>query len=157
MSEPIRRRSLPTRERLALFLAANGRCQRCGWTLAPGTRWEVDHVIPLALGGRDQPDNRQVLCAPCHGRKTHRIDVPAIAKTTRIRAHHLGARASRWPLPGGRRSRWKKTIDGRILERGQSDSVDFTGDLATDDVHSDDETASAGDRDRGRWDKPCPP
>jgi 5-methylcytosine-specific restriction protein A len=150
MSEPVRRRSLATRERLALFLAANGRCQRCGWILAPGTRWDVDHVIPLALGGRDQPDNMQVLCPPCHGGKTHRIDVPAIAKTTRIRARHLGARASRRPLPGGRRSRWKRTIDGRVLERGQSGGTGCTGDLSTDDVHGGDETASAGERYRGR-------
>jgi 5-methylcytosine-specific restriction protein A len=150
VSEPLRRRSLSTRERLALFLTANGRCQRCGWTLAPGTRWDIDHVIPLALGGRDHADNMQVLCSPCHGGKTHRIDVPAIARTARIRARHLGARTSRRPLPGGRRSRWKKTIDGRILERGQSDSVGCTGELVTDDVQGDDETASAGDGDRGR-------
>jgi hypothetical protein len=149
MSEPVRRRSLATRERLALFLSCHGRCQRCGWILAPGKRWEVDHVIPLALGGRDHTVNMQVLCSPCHGGKTQRIDVPAIAKTTRIRARHLGARASRRPLPGGRRSRWKKTIDGRILERGQRDSVGCTGELATDDVPGDDATAKAGERDRG--------
>jgi 5-methylcytosine-specific restriction protein A len=150
VSEPVRRRSLATRERLALFLAAHGRCQRCGWILAPGTRWEVDHVVPLALGGRDHADNMQVLCSPCHGGKTHRIDVPAIARTARIRARHLGARASRRPLPGGRRSRWKKTIDGRILERRQRDSMASTGDLSPDAVGGDHETANAGDRDHGR-------
>lgn len=117
MSEPLRRRSLSTRERLDLFLAAHGRCQRCGWALTPGTRWEVDHVIPLALGGRDATDNMQVLCSPCHGGKTRERDVPAIAKTARIRARHLGARTSRRPLPGGRHSKWKKTVDGRIVER----------------------------------------
>jgi 5-methylcytosine-specific restriction protein A len=92
MTDPARRRSLSTRERLDLFLAARGQCQHCGWALTPGKRWEVDHVIPLALGGRDQVDNMQVLCAPCHGGKTHRQDVPVIAKTARIRARHLGAR-----------------------------------------------------------------
>jgi hypothetical protein len=117
MSDPLRRRSLSTRERLDLFLSAHGRCQRCSWSLTPGTRWEVDHVIPLALGGRDDADNMQVLCSPCHGGKTRERDVPVIAKTARIRARHLGARTSRRPLPGGRRSRLKRTIDGRALER----------------------------------------
>jgi 5-methylcytosine-specific restriction protein A len=150
MTDPVRRRSLATRERLDLYLAAHGRCQRCGWALAPGTRWEIDHVIPLALGGRDQADNLQVLCTACHGGKTHRIDVPAIAKTARIRARHLGARTSRRPLPGGRRSRWKKTIDGRVLERSRLLASGSIGDLSADAPHREDETANAGDRDRGR-------
>jgi hypothetical protein len=150
MTEIARRRSLSTRERLHLFLAAQGRCQRCRWALTPGTRWEVDHVIPLALGGRDQADNMQILCAPCHGGKTHRIDVPAIAKTARIRARHLGARTSRRPIPGGRHSRWKKTIDGRVLERRRRDAPSYDGDLSTDAVSGDDATAEVGDRDLGR-------
>jgi hypothetical protein len=150
MSEPLRRRPLSTRGRLDLFLAAHGRCQRCSWSLTPGTRWEVDHVIALALGGRDDADNMQVLCSPCHGGKTRERDVPAIAKTARIRARHLGARTSRRPLPGGRRSRWKKTVDGRILERRRRDAASCKGDLSTDAVPGDDATAKAGNRDLGR-------
>lgn len=149
MSEPVRRRSLSTRERIALFLAAKGRCKACGWILSPGTRWDVDHVIPLALGGRDQHDNMQILCSPCHGGKTHRIDVPAIARTTRIQARHLGARASRRPLPGGRHSRWKRTIDGRILERRESGVAGRTGDQSTDDVSGEDATTKPEGRDLG--------
>ena len=121
MSAPVRRRSLSTRERLDLFLAAAGQCQRCGWRLSPGTRWDVDHVIPLALGGRDEIDNLQVLCVPCHSGKTRERDVPAIAKTARIRARHLGARQTRRPLPGGRHTRWKRTIDGRVIARNPHD------------------------------------
>jgi 5-methylcytosine-specific restriction protein A len=150
VTETARRRSLSTRERLHLFLAAQGRCQGCGWTLTPGTRWEVDHVIPLALGGRDDADNMQVLCAPCHGGKTLQIDTPAIAKTARIRARHLGARRTRRPMPGGRRSRWKKTIDGRVLERSRRGAPGINGPLAADATHNDEERANAGDRDRGR-------
>jgi 5-methylcytosine-specific restriction protein A len=150
MTSKIRRRSLATRERLDLFLAARGRCQRCDWALAPGTRWEVDHVIPLALGGRDHAGNMQVLCVACHGGKTLREDVPAIAKTARIRARHLGARNSRSPLPGGRRSRWKKTIDGRVLERCQPSSPSCKGDLSTDAAPGGDVIKNTKDRDRGR-------
>ena len=150
MTDPVRRRSLGTRERLDLFLLAHGRCERCGWALAPGTRWDIDHVIPLALGGRDQADNLQVLCAACHGGKTHRIDVPAIAKTNRVRARHLGARTTRRPLPGGRRSRWKKTIDGRVVERPQRVAQGGAGDLSADATQCNDDRVNPGDRDRGR-------
>lgn len=31
--------------------------------LAP---WEVDHIIPVADGGSDQPANLRLLCRPCH-------------------------------------------------------------------------------------------
>jgi 5-methylcytosine-specific restriction enzyme A len=117
MTETYRRRSLSTRDRLALFLAAKGQCQACRWHLRPGTAWEVDHIIPLGLGGRDEVSNLQVLCVPCHSGKTRRRDVPAIAKSARARARHLGAVRSRRPMPCGKTSRWKKTIDGRVVER----------------------------------------
>lgn len=117
MPETMRRRSLSTRERLDLFLAAKGQCQACGWQLRPGTRWEVDHVVPLALGGRDLIENLQVLCLPCHGTKTSRHDVPAIAKTTRVMARHFGAARARRPLPGGRQSTWKRMVSGRVVQR----------------------------------------
>jgi 5-methylcytosine-specific restriction endonuclease McrA len=117
MSETLRRRSLSTRERLDLFLEAKGQCQACGWQLRPGTRWEVDHVIPLALGGRDETSNLQVLCEPCHSGKTRTRDVPAIAKSARARARHLGAVRSSRPMPCGKASRWKRTMDGKIVER----------------------------------------
>jgi 5-methylcytosine-specific restriction endonuclease McrA len=33
----------------------------------------VDHIIPLADGGREDDSNRQALCAePCHREKTER-------------------------------------------------------------------------------------
>lgn len=31
---------------------------------------EVDHIIPRRDGGRDEFDNLQALCKPCHSRKT---------------------------------------------------------------------------------------
>ena len=111
------RRTLSTTARLELFLAAGGACQICGWRLLPGTRWEVDHILPLSLGGRDETSNLQVLCAPCHGTKTRTIDRPALAKAERLRARHLGARRTRHVIPGSRGSRWRKRLDGRVEPR----------------------------------------
>jgi 5-methylcytosine-specific restriction enzyme A len=33
---------------------------------------EVDHVVPLHLGGKDEGDNMQSLCRACHATKTAR-------------------------------------------------------------------------------------
>lgn len=44
------------------------RCKRKG--LASETK-EVDHIIPLSLGGSNKDDNLQGLCIPCHEEKTN--------------------------------------------------------------------------------------
>lgn len=50
--------------RVALFLAARGRCACCGVPLAPG--WHADHVMPVAGGGATEPRNGQALCPRCN-------------------------------------------------------------------------------------------
>ena len=35
--------------------AGQVRCGICGTPLLPGQRWELDHVLPISLGGRDGP------------------------------------------------------------------------------------------------------
>jgi 5-methylcytosine-specific restriction protein A len=42
-------------------------CQACGRVTVDG---EVDHKIPLHLGGIESDENRQYLCVPCHAIKT---------------------------------------------------------------------------------------
>ncbi len=117
------RRSLSTTRRLHLFLKAQGHCQACGWRLSPGTRWEVDHIIPVALGGSDHGDNLQVLCAACHGSKTATADAPALSKAKRMQARHLGAARSKTIIPGSRRSRFRKSLDGSVRRRARRDRV----------------------------------
>ena len=50
--------------RVALFLAARGRCAHCGVKLDPG--WHGDHVMPVRLGGATTPANGRALCPPCN-------------------------------------------------------------------------------------------
>jgi len=66
MSTP-RRFSL--RQRRALYLAANGRCERCGGELEEG--WHADHVIPHSKGGATTIDNGQALCPDCNQSKSN--------------------------------------------------------------------------------------
>ena len=48
-------------------------CQLCGATKEQ-ERLEVDHIVPRSKGGTNDPDNLQVLCAPCNRGKSNRDD-----------------------------------------------------------------------------------
>ncbi|MBA3746700.1 MAG: HNH endonuclease [Solirubrobacterales bacterium] len=58
------RRRFSSQARVALFLAAGGRCARCGVALSAG--WHADHVTPARAGGATAPANGQALCPPCN-------------------------------------------------------------------------------------------
>jgi 5-methylcytosine-specific restriction protein A len=53
-------------------------CRECGTPHPAMTQplgrvrvqWEVDHIVPVADGGTDDPENLRLLCRPCHVRVT---------------------------------------------------------------------------------------
>ncbi len=53
-----------------LLKRQKGKCQQYGLTFKDNDRWEVDHIKPLSLGGKDQWDNLQLLHKHCHDIKT---------------------------------------------------------------------------------------
>ena len=56
-------RHQPTKEERQLLLdEANGACQSCKKEIK--NKFHVDHIIPLANGGGNEPENLQVLCKP---------------------------------------------------------------------------------------------
>lgn len=57
----------------------NYTCRYCGAT-APDVKLTVDHVVPQALGGSDDPANLVAACEPCNNGKTSvPADAPVIA------------------------------------------------------------------------------
>ncbi len=54
-------------ERVALYVAADGKCARCGIELKPG--WHADHVDPHSNGGPTDVINGQALCPDCNLKK----------------------------------------------------------------------------------------
>ncbi len=50
--------------------AAQPWCAQCRRVLTfSSTGFYVDHIVNLAAGGTDTPDNRQLMCAACHEHK----------------------------------------------------------------------------------------
>lgn len=64
------RRKFNRTERVALFLAAEGRCEECGVEL---DRWHADHRQPYSHGGATDVANGAALCASCNQRKGARV------------------------------------------------------------------------------------
>ncbi len=89
------------------------KCHICGteMDLAIST-WEADHVVPLALDGAE--------IMPAHWR-CHRVksaaDWTEIAKGRRARERNLGIKRPARPMMGGKRSAWKRKMDGSVERR----------------------------------------
>ena len=76
-----RHRFSPSVYRDILF-AQDWKCACCGGSLVQG-RFHFDHILPLHLGGKDEPENLQALKRGHHAEKTCR-ELKARAKTKRI-------------------------------------------------------------------------
>ncbi|MFB7675586.1 HNH endonuclease [Kitasatospora purpeofusca] len=59
------------RLRAAIRKAGHADCAACGGSFLP-SGVDVDHRIPLALGGEDVDGNVQSLCKGCHRTKTRK-------------------------------------------------------------------------------------
>lgn len=65
-------RTEPQRRQIAKrqhWLCAGQQC-RDAQTNQELQEYDIDHIIPLHLGGSEEPDNLQALCPGCHRRKT---------------------------------------------------------------------------------------
>lgn len=60
--------SVSRRLRFEILRRDSYTCRYCGGT-APDVKLTVDHVIPVALGGSDEPANLVTACGPCNGGK----------------------------------------------------------------------------------------
>ncbi len=66
-------------EKAQLLALQKGRCPRCGLYFREEDILEIDHVIPTALGGKDDRSNKWVYHRHCHDEKTAE-DMVMIAK-----------------------------------------------------------------------------
>ena len=68
-----------TKIRQRIGLRDEWTCRRCGLVTEHG---EVDHVVPLHLGGRETDGNRQFLCKSCHQAKSAAEEAGRTGKET---------------------------------------------------------------------------
>lgn len=69
--------TISKRVRYAVLQRDNHTCRYCGAT-APDVKLQVDHVIPAALGGTDEPSNLVTACEPCNNGKTSTSPADAV-------------------------------------------------------------------------------
>jgi 5-methylcytosine-specific restriction endonuclease McrA len=72
-------RSIP-RRRKQIFDAAEGKCHYCSTALTLDGKWHIEHKMPKALLGSNEPSNLVASCAPCNFKKRDRTDVEFTAK-----------------------------------------------------------------------------
>jgi 5-methylcytosine-specific restriction protein A len=110
--------AVPARVRLRIFERFNGRCLcGCGIKIAPGMKWELDHVTALINGGEHREYNLRPLLKEHHKRKS-KDDVAIKSYNYRRKLAHAGIkrRKSR-PIPGNRDSGWKITFSRGAVRR----------------------------------------
>ncbi|QRM35621.1 HNH endonuclease signature motif containing protein [Microvirga sp. VF16] len=112
----VRRKLTPSR-RLAVWERTGGRCVVCEAPIdGIRERWIAEHIRALELGGADDLSNMgpaHEICALAKTRDDHR----RTARAKRQKIRHIGAEASKRPLPFGRASPWKRTLSGRVVPR----------------------------------------
>ena len=108
--------------RKAAYDRAEGICE-CGCGQPFGKeRIEYDHILPDFLGGTNDLENCQAIRLSCHKAKTA-SDMRAISKTRRIRNKQRGLTATKPPFPGSKNSRFKKCLDGTVIDRRTGEPV----------------------------------
>ena len=107
--------TIPPNVRDRVFTRADGRCAICTLQIKGGLRPAIDHKIALCNGGQHAEGNLQLLCVPCHQRKT-KTDVGEKSTVYRKRLKDRGIRKpSRFP--GSKDSGWKKLMNGEVVKR----------------------------------------
>lgn len=115
-----KRKTLTPRMRLKVWENHKGICALCNGKIdGIRERWIVEHMRALELGGADDESNMAPVHEVCAMLKTSgpEGDHARAAKAKRVKSKHLGIKKSKNPLPGSKGSKWKKKIDGSVVER----------------------------------------
>lgn len=119
-----KRRPLTRAETIALAVQQNGKCGcGCGGKLDALREGVIEeHRVPLALGGSNDLDNRELWRKPCSAAKTAGKDAPAIAKAKRLAGETCNAAGKPIPVhidpwgknrPGATKPKWPKRSLGK--------------------------------------------
>jgi hypothetical protein len=71
--------SVPRRRR-KIFDASEGKCHYCATALTLDGKWHIEHKMPRALMGGNEPSNLVASCTSCNFKKRDKTDVEFIAE-----------------------------------------------------------------------------
>ena len=71
-----------SRRRREVFERSEGRCHYCRAALTLDGRWHVEHMMPKALEGDEDPSNLVAACAPCNLAKSDRTALEFVTRET---------------------------------------------------------------------------
>src|ERR1017187_6801214 len=88
-------RSIKVAVRKRATVNFNVMCEKCGF---PTKKFQIDHVVADAIGGKPVIENAELICSACYGIKNP-DDTRKAAKTKRVEAKSLGVKpTARRPL-----------------------------------------------------------
>lgn len=73
-SKEYQRRRMTKALRYDIMKRDGFRCVLCGRSAKDGIELQVDHILPVAKGGKSVPENLRTLCADCNLGKSDRYD-----------------------------------------------------------------------------------
>jgi superfamily II DNA or RNA helicase len=118
----IPRRRFSDRERVALYLAADGRCTSCGTELGPG--WHADHVTPFSKGGSTDVINGEALCPPCNLSKGDRVSGLRLWQSEALSGFLKNQKDFLLvATPGAGKTIFAIVATQRLIERGEIDRI----------------------------------
>lgn len=129
------------RTRYEVLKRDNHTCRYCGGT-APDVRLTVDHVLPVALGGSDDPSNLVAACQDCNaGKSSSAPDAPLVedvkqdalrwaAAIKRASEDMAAATTERWTLNAEFQELWAD-VCSNVMGREWYRPTDWTDTLDT--------------------------
>lgn len=111
-------------QKVALFLAADGHCSKCGVGLQPG--WHGDHVTPFSKGGQTDVINGEALCPGCNLRKGASTMPHLREWQSQARSAFYNARRSDFLVaatPGAGKTCFALTMARELLDAGTAQRV----------------------------------
>jgi len=115
MVEKTPRRGFTAKQRQAVWDDWQGLCACCSEPIGDEP-WDIDHTIPIALGGRHELGNWQPLIRS-HHRDKSKADVKAIAKVNRLLKQGTVENKSRKIVSRGFDKTLRKRMNGTVEKR----------------------------------------
>lgn len=101
---------VPPRVRARIFERENGICHLTGRKIAPGDAWDLDHRVPLILGGQHREANLFPALRDAHRKKTA-AEMAVKSKIARVKKRHLGI-----AKPNGFNQRFRRKMNGDVVD-----------------------------------------